>query len=297
MDNENFLSKKVNWKVLKVFMDNPSQAYSFSDLVALTKSGPTNVKKAVNELKNNNFFISKTEGNKILYKINLNDYSVKYLFLFYAWNRINKFPKKVREGLRNLVNDLIPKKINTIYLFGSSINKTNPNDFDLAVIYNKRKEELNKIWIENIKDFEENIEVHFFQKEEFIKFFKEGNYRITSTLMPCLVLYDENFIFNYLGNILLPNKTILLREIKNLEEKLNKCFSLYKDRKEDCRELMDSSFNDFLRIYIAYQKEIPSSKHVLKKQARKLGLDIKKRNLWEKLEWMEKIIKKMKISI
>lgn len=292
------LNKKVSWKILLIFMDNPSKQYSFSDLVSLTKSGPTNVKKVIDEFKNNNFFISKKEGNKILYQINLDNYSVRYLFLVYGWDKVNEFPEKVKKGLKTLVDDLTSKEITSVYLFGSSIYKTKPNDFDLAVIYNKEKKELDKIWLGVIKDFEENIEVHFFQKKEFIEFFKERNYRITSTLIPCLILYDQNFIFNYLKRIPLPSKEFLLKEVKNLEKKLDKCFKLYREKKiSDCEEILELIFNEFLRIYVGYKKEIPNSKHILVRQAKRLGLDLRKRDLWERLEWMEKITRKIKISI
>lgn len=297
MTHNYFLNKKVNWKILVLFINNPSKLYSFSDLVCLTKSGPTNVKKAINELKDRNFFISKKRGNKILYQINLDNYSVRSLFLTYAWDKVNNFPEKVKKCLKILLEKFIPKEVISIYLFGSSVYKTKPNDFDLAVIYNQEKKELNKIWLETIKDFEENIEIHFFQKEEFIKFYREGNYRITSMLEPCLVLYDQNFIFNYLKNIPLPTKKFLLNQIKDLEKKLEKGFKLYRKRKKDCEELINNIFNDFLRVYISYKQKIPGSKHVLDKQAKKLGLDIKRRDLWERLEWMEKIVRKIKISI
>lgn len=297
MTHNYFLNKKVNWKILVLFINNPSKLYSFSDLVCLTKSGPTNVKRAINELKDRNFFISKKRGNKILYQINLDNYSVRSLFLTYAWDKVNNFPEKVKKCLKILLEKFIPKEVISIYLFGSSVYKTKPNDFDLAVIYNQEKKELNKIWLETIKDFEENIEIHFFQKEEFIKFYREGNYRITSMLELCLVLYDQNFIFNYLKNIPLPTKKFLLNQIKDLEKKLEKGFKLYRKRKKDCEELINNIFNDFLRVYISYKQKIPGSKHVLDKQAKKLGLDIKRRDLWERLEWMEKIVRKIKTSI
>lgn len=297
MTHNYFLNKKVNWKILVLFINNPSKLYSFSDLVCLTKSGPTNVKNAINELKDRNFFISKKRGNKILYQINLDNYSVRSLFLTYAWDKVNNFPEKVKKCLKILLEKFIPKEVISIYLFGSSVYKTKPNDFDLAVIYNQEKKELNKIWLETIKDFEENIEIHFFQKEEFIKFYREGNYKITSMLEPCLILYDQNFIFNYLKNIPLPTKKFLLNQIKDLEKKLEKGFKLYRKRKKDCEELINNIFNDFLRVYISYKQKIPGSKHILDKQARKLGLDIKRRDLWERLEWMEKIVRKIKTSI
>ena len=142
----------------------------------------------------------------------------------------------------------IQKGAVSVYLFGSAAYKANPNDFDLAVIYNKGKDGLNKEWLETIKDFEENIEIHFFQKEE------------------------------------------------DIGQKLEKCFKLYRERKEDCEELINSIFNNFLRIYISYAGEIPGSKHSLAKQAKKAGLDIKKMGLWERLEWMEKTIKKIKTN-
>lgn len=292
-----FLTKKVNWKILDIFLNNPSNKYSFSDLVALSKSGPTNVKKAINDLNNNYFFTIKKEGNRILYQINLDNNSVKHLFQFYAWNKLNKFSENVRNGIKILVQKLIQEEIFSIYLFGSSIYKTNPKDLDLAVIYNKKKEKLNDIWLEIIKDFQENIELHPFQKEEFIKSFIDGDYKITSTLNNCLILYDKDFIFDYLSKIPLPTKKILLREINILEEKLEKCFKLYKTRKEDCEELLENNFTNFLRLFISHKKEIPDSKHSLNLHAKKLGLNTKKRNLWEKLEWMEKTIKKIKTTI
>jgi len=294
---ENILNKKVSWKILIIFLNNPDRQYSFSDLVNLTKSGPTNVKKTINEFKDKNLFTSKKRGNKILYQINLDNYLARSLFLAYAWDKVNKFPEKAAKCLKTISEKFIPKEVISIYLFGSSIYKTKPNDFDLAVVYHKNIKELDQIWLETIKDFEENIEIHFFQKEEFLKSFKEGNYRITSTLKPCLILSDQNFLFNHLGTIPLPSRKFLLNQIKNLEQKLSKCFQLYREKRKDCEELVNNIFNDFLRIYIGHKKEIPGSKHLLIKQAKKLGLNLKKRDLWEKLEWMEKVIKKIKITI
>ena len=294
---QKILNKKVSWKIINIFLSDPSIELSFSDLVKITSSSPTNVKKVIDEFNENRLFISKKIGNKILYKLDLSNYLVRSLYLVYSWDKINKFPKNVSKALKIFIEKIMEKEICSVYLFGSSVYKDNPNDYDLAVIYNKMNQDLENIWLELIKDFEVNIEVHFNSNKEFIKYYKEGNYKMTSTIKPCLVLYDNNFLFNYLSNIPLPSKEFILREIKKIESKLEKSYKIYKTNKKTSEDLINSIYNDFLRLYIASQKQIPGSKHILVKQAKKLGLDCIKRNLWEQLEWMQQKIKKIKTSI
>lgn len=297
MGYNNILIKSVSRKIMVQFITNPGGQYSFSDLVSLTKSGPTNVKKAINEFKLKEIFTFKKEGAKIFYKINYNNYLVRSLFLFFAWDRTNRFSEKTRKCITVLLERFLSKNVVSVYLFGSAVYKAKPIDFDLAVVYDRHREHLEKIWLETLKDFRENIEVHFFPRKEFIPSFREGDYRITSTLRPCLVLYDQNFLFNYLKEIPLPSNNFLLGQIKSLELKLRKCFQLYKERKKDCEKLTENIFNEFLRVYISHKKEIPGSKHFLPKQARGLGLDIRKRDLWGTLEWMEATLRRVKTSI
>ncbi|MAF36417.1 hypothetical protein CL622_04865 [archaeon] len=291
------LYKAVNNKILKIFIEDPSSRYSFSDLVRKTTSGPTNVKKAVDGFKEREILTSTKEGNRVIYRINLSNYVARSIFSLYAWDRVNIFPGKVSKGLQKLIGKLIVKGVYTVYLFGSATHKSNPNDIDIAVVHPNSREKLEKIWLETVHDFEEDIEVHFFREDDFIQLYKEGNFRITSTLKFCLILYDRNFIFDYIRTIPLPDKTFLLNEITKFEKKLRTCLLLYKENKSRSKELKEHIYEDFLRIYISSKKEIPGLKQKLVSNARSLGLAIRKRDLWRELEWMELVIKKIKINI
>lgn len=289
------LFKTVSWKVLSLCLEHPSRKYSFSDFLKLTASGPTNVQKALKEL--DHLFVCNKVGNKLNYQLNLKNHLVQSLFLTYAWMKIDLFPEPVKSCLNTLIDKLVPEQTVSIYLFGSSIYSKKPNDYDVAVIYQQNKAKLESIWQEIRTDFQENVEVHFMAKKEFSVLFQSGSYRLTSTLQPCLILYDQNFIFNYLGNILPPGKVFLQQQINEIETKLKKCFSLYRSDKEGCKELAESLRADFLRIYIGFKGEIPGSIHQLEKQAGKLGLKAEKNDLWSTLEWMEKKIREIKTAI
>ncbi|MFH1275823.1 MAG: hypothetical protein ABIH82_01820 [Candidatus Woesearchaeota archaeon] len=271
-------------------MQDPSRQFSFSDLLKMTKSGPTNVQKSLKELKS--LFICKKDGTRTLYQLNSRNYLVKSLFITYAWEKVQFFPAKVVSCLGALVDN--SQYAVSIYLFGSAVYSKSPNDFDVAVIYDGNKTKLESIWKDIRTDFQENVEVHFFSKKDFIMMFNEGNYRLTSTLKGCLVLHDRNFIFQYLGKKSQSEPDFLLKEINTLQVKVKKCFTLYRDDKEKCLELQKNIWLDFLRVYIAAKGNIPGSRHQLEKQANKLGLSLMKRDLWESLEWMEKILREIK---
>jgi len=283
--------KKVSWKIVSVCMQDPNRQFSFSDLLKITASGPTNVQKALQELKP--LFIDKKEGAKKLYQLNLNSHLVQSLFLTYAWEKVNHFPQTVISCIEALLRRS-PSAL-SIYLFGSSVYSMEPNDIDIAVVYEGSKVKLESAWEEVRSDFQENVEVHFISKKDFVRMFKEGNYRLTSTLKGCLVLQDRDFLFHYLGKIPLPEKQFLLAQVNQLQSSVKKCFTLYRDNKEKCEELQKTIWLDFLRVYIAVKGEIPGSKHQLEKESAKLGLNVKKRGLWESLEWMEKTLREIKV--
>lgn len=297
---EKIIKKKVWRNILYLFLDSLNNKYSFSDVVGLTKSSPTNVKNALNTLKNSDILLLEKLGNKTIYSLNTDNFYVRHLVITYAWARIYELPQNVQKCIKTLYNRFIKQRILSIYLFGSAVEIEKPRDVDLAVIYEDKKD-LEKIWLEIIKDFEENIECHFYSKEDFIDNFKQGNYSITSTLITCRVLYDNNFIFNFLKQIPAPTKDFLSAQIKKIQTKLEKCFELYRKKKHnECEAILTESLNDFLRIFISSKTKIPGPKHKLLKQAKNLGLNInkyQKSNLWGKLEWMEYQIKIIKRAI
>jgi predicted transport protein len=282
--------KKVSWKILSVCMQNPTREFSFSDFLKITRSGPTNVHQAVKDLRP--LFSYHKHGTRTLYKLDLDNYFVKSLFLTYSWEKVNFFPPKIVLCLKTLLDK--SQLADAIYVFGSAVYSKKPNDFDVAVIYDKNRPKFESIWKEIKSDFLENVDVHFISRKDFISMFKEGNYRITSTLQGCLVLHDRGFIFEYLGKLPKPEKDFLLEQINQLQNKLKKCFTLYHDSKKKCTELLNNMESDFLRVYIGFKGDIPGSKNQLQKQSSKLGLNLKKRDLWETLEWMEKILRKIK---
>jgi hypothetical protein len=69
---------------------------------------------------------------------------------------------------------------------------------------------------------------------------------------------------------------------------------LYRQKKRETADIVQAQFNDFLRLYIASQQQIPGPKHDLPTQAKGLGLQFKKRKLWDTLEWISSTIQQIK---
>lgn len=292
-----FLGKRVHEKILTIFIVNAHKKYSFSDLVKLTGAGPTNVKRSLDELKNRGIFEQQQEGNKLFYRLNFRSHLVRSLFLLYSWNKVQDLSKNVGKALTSLVEHCLTQHVCSIYLFGSAVRSTEPHDIDVAIISNHRMDQLKKSWLQLMEDFEENIEVHFFPSQDFIRLWKEGDYTITSTLVSALVLYDRNFIFNYLGAIPAAGRKLLQSRISGIEQKLTRAFHLYREKKKESADIVEPLLQEILRLYIASQGEIPGSKHQLQEQAQRQGLVFKKKGLWETLEWMEQTLRSIKRNI
>ncbi|MEK6951097.1 MAG: hypothetical protein AABX13_05230 [Nanoarchaeota archaeon] len=288
---------KVSWKIVTLFIDHPSSQLSFSDVVRLSSAGPTNAQKALATLQAEGLLNLHKERNRTLYQLELRNFLVHSLLILRGWQRVNQFPPHSRRGITTIIQKLAASGVTAIYLFGSALRSSRPQDIDLGIIYQHDQEKVKQIWLQTIRDFGENIEAHFFPEEEFIAAVGEGDYALTSTLWPCLVLYDRYFLYEYLGKILLPSKKVLLRRIQELEEKITLAYQLYRQKKQETADIVQAQFDNFLRLYIASQQQIPGPKHDLPSQAKGLGLQFKKRKLWDTLEWMSSTIRQIKTTI
>ncbi|MBI4147204.1 hypothetical protein HY494_00975 [Candidatus Woesearchaeota archaeon] len=186
---------KAEMKVVLALVKSPEVIYnanSLSKVIEITSMGALKILK---RLEAENIVKSKRIGKAVIYKVNVeNSYAQKYVSLLLIREALSANPR-----VKRWINEI--KKINNaevIVLFGSILDKSNPNDIDVLLITDQKRfsklqkeiEELNEI---NIKKIHPMYQTH----EDIIKNIKKRDKPLLNAIKGMVVIGEEKFLEIY----------------------------------------------------------------------------------------------------
>ena len=159
------------FKIITLFSISPGSKHNRKDIQEKIRLYNVPLDKALKRLINSK--ILKRESN--YYSINFEEeYSKKFIDICSSEYRLLKeIPLDVYFLLVDMINYFSRMKGREIYLFGSYsklIYKDN-SDVDIAVIYSNliNKKPINGFVLKIEKNYDKNIEIHYFEKKDFYK--------------------------------------------------------------------------------------------------------------------------------
>ncbi|ODS41298.1 MAG: hypothetical protein A7315_06715 [Candidatus Altiarchaeales archaeon WOR_SM1_79] len=127
-------------RVLSHFFNNPNEEFYLRELARLLKISPMTVKRALDDLVNDNLIIRQEKKNQILYQANMDSQAFKFAKISYNLAWLEK--KKVVEYLLGKASG-----ISSIILYGSYAKGENDkhSDLDLLLICTTKKIDFHQI--------------------------------------------------------------------------------------------------------------------------------------------------------
>jgi len=119
--------KITQFKVLRLFLDNPYTGYYLRESVRILKMDPMTVKRSLDLLVKDMLLIKSEEKNRILYQLNLENVSARYLKISYNLSWLHE--KKVVDFILDKM-----KTVTSIILFGSFAKGENDEDSDVDIV-------------------------------------------------------------------------------------------------------------------------------------------------------------------
>lgn len=135
MHFDEMFEKYIEWKIIRLFLGNPTTPFYVKEVARRLKVSPSSVSNFLNHMQYDGVFKKEIAGNAHFYRLNNELEIVKKLKVFYTLLKIQNL---------NLV-DLFKEKDETIIslvLYGSYSSGENDerSDFDLLVISNQKKD-------------------------------------------------------------------------------------------------------------------------------------------------------------
>lgn len=135
MHFDEMFEKYIEWKIIKLFLRNPTTPFYVKEVARRLKVSPSSVSNFLNRMQYDGVFKKEIAGNTHLYRLNNELEIIKKLKIFHTMLEIQNL---------NLVN-LFKEKDETIIslaLYGSYVSGENDekSDFDLLVISNQKKD-------------------------------------------------------------------------------------------------------------------------------------------------------------
>ncbi|KHO48118.1 MAG: seg [archaeon GW2011_AR5] len=159
------LQKYNFYRVLSVFLSNPSREFGWKELSEKLKLGPPSTKKYIDELKKEGIIEEKKFGARSLYRANRESRKFRLFMKFDMVLRLED------SGLLEFLDKFYGYP--AVLLFGSRATgeAVEGSDIDIAVITESKKD----ADISNFeKKFRQEIQLFRFSKEEFMKLRKEN---------------------------------------------------------------------------------------------------------------------------
>jgi predicted nucleotidyltransferase len=119
--------KITQFKVLKLFIENPNTNYYLRETARLLNMDPMTVKRSLDMLVKDKFLIKFEEKNRILYQANLEKPSLRHLKISYNLSFLEE---------KNVVDFIISKmkSVTSIMLFGSFAKGENDENSDIDIV-------------------------------------------------------------------------------------------------------------------------------------------------------------------
>ena len=132
--------KITQFKVLALFLKNPHIDYYLRETSRILDMDPMTIKRSLDMLVKDKFLIKFEEKNRILYRANLENPSLRYLKISYNLSFLQE--KKIVEFIINRM-----KSVTSIMLFGSFAKGENDenSDIDIVVISQSRNKPTSEI--------------------------------------------------------------------------------------------------------------------------------------------------------
>lgn len=132
---EEMFNKYRDWKILKIFLDNPDRSFYTKEISRNTGIGSGTVNMFLKNIHKDNILTKEIIGNVHLYSLNNDSELVKQLKIF---NTLIEFKKiNLIEKFKKENNNII-----SLILYGSHANGENDSksDIDLLILANKKKQ-------------------------------------------------------------------------------------------------------------------------------------------------------------
>lgn len=186
---------QAEMNVVLTLVKSPEMIYNANSLSKVIGITPMGTLKILKRLEQENIVKSKKIGKAITYKVNIEDsYSNRYLSLI-----LMREAQYTNPQIKRWVTELEKiKNANVIVLFGSVLEKPNPNDIDVLLVTNQKQfpklqqeiKELNEI---NIKKIHPMYQTY----QDIIKNIKKRDKPILNAIKGIVVFGEEKFLEIY----------------------------------------------------------------------------------------------------
>jgi hypothetical protein len=186
---------KCEMDIILKLVKSPEIEYNANSLAKAIKITPMGALKILKRLEKESILKSRNVGRARIYKINLeNHYAIRYVSLILSREALhaNPYVKRWILELKKIKNAEI------IILFGSVLEKNNPNDIDVVFVTDKKKflrlkkeiENINKINITKIHPLYQTI-------QDIIANIKNKDAPILNAIKGIVVKSEERFLEVY----------------------------------------------------------------------------------------------------
>ncbi len=186
---------QAEMKAVLALVKSPELIYNANSLSKVIRITPMGTLKILKRLEQDNIVKSKKIGKAIIYKVNVEDsYAKRYLSLIlvreaqYANPQIKRWVTELKKI----------KNADVIVLFGSILEKPNPNDIDVLLVTNQKRfsklqeeiKELNEI---NMKKIHPMYQTH----QDIIKNIKKRDKPLLNAIKGIVIFGEEKFLEIY----------------------------------------------------------------------------------------------------
>lgn len=186
---------KAEMDIVLNLVKSPEVLYNGNNLANVINITPTGALKILKRLERESVLKSKKIGKATIYKINTEDkYTVGYVLLILSRERLYVQPivKRWLQELKKI------KNADLIILFGSVLEKENPNDIDVLFVTDKKRfpnlqkeiEELNNINIKRIHPIYQTF-------EDIVSNIKKGHKPLLNAIKGIIVKGEDKFLEVY----------------------------------------------------------------------------------------------------
>ncbi len=186
---------QAEMKAVLTLVKSPEIIYNANSLSKIIGITPMGTLKILKRLEQENIVKSKKIGKATTYKVNVKDsYAQKYLSLILVRETQSANPQ-VKRWITEIKK---VKNADVILLFGSVLEKPDPNDIDVLLITNQKRfpklqqeiKELNEI---NIKKIHPMFQTH----EDIVKNIKKRDKPILNAIKGIIIAGEEKFLEIY----------------------------------------------------------------------------------------------------
>ncbi|MCD6547590.1 MAG: nucleotidyltransferase domain-containing protein [Nanoarchaeota archaeon] len=159
---------KKKYKVIKMFLDNPSSKFSEKEIVQKTKVSRLTVRRWLSQLEKSGFIVSQILGRVRYYSLNIDSYEVRQFKVYY---------NSTSDIIMDLINKLRNTRTTKMILFGSFArgDDRTDSDIDVLIVTSEPKEKIWKIGEQLSKKYNKKLSLIVKSPEEYVLLAKKDN--------------------------------------------------------------------------------------------------------------------------